>query len=259
MTDLDGWAPYYDVIHDGLPGEAEFYVNYAKIIGGTALELGCGTGRIALPMAMAGVDVIGLDKSQAMLQRCKDKMAAIGNVKGDLQLVIGDMENFDLKARFDFIFMAYRTFMHLLTSEAQRSCLTKVREHLNDGGVFIFNTWLPKIRQILYFSTGHKQDDFNKIGEYAMPSGTTLIHHHTASCDEFGQLLIEKHRLQERDLKGNVINKATLPLVRAWATYREIDNLVRACGFEVLACHGDFNNGPLTCDSSEMVWLLRKK
>ena len=63
MAEFDAWARYYDLIHEGLPGEAEFFVGQAARLGGQTLELGCGTGRLAVAMAMSGADVVGLAAS----------------------------------------------------------------------------------------------------------------------------------------------------------------------------------------------------
>ena len=99
QPEFDGWAPYYDLIHKGLPGEAEFYVGQAVRIGGPTLELGCGTGRVAIPMAMSGVDVIGLDLSPRMLELCREKSEAVSPLQGSIELVEGDMATFDFHAK----------------------------------------------------------------------------------------------------------------------------------------------------------------
>ena len=78
MADFDVWAAYYDLVHKGLPGEAEFYLGQAVKRGGPVLEVGCGTGRIAISMAMSGLDVTGIDNSAGMLALCREKMAAVG-------------------------------------------------------------------------------------------------------------------------------------------------------------------------------------
>ena len=87
MAEFDAWAEYYDIIHQGLSGEAEFYVGQAVRIGGRTLELGCGTGRIAIPMAMSGVAVTGLDRSDAMLAICREKLSAAGPLSGSPRLL----------------------------------------------------------------------------------------------------------------------------------------------------------------------------
>jgi SAM-dependent methyltransferase len=258
MAEYDGWAAYYDIIHRGLPGEAEFYIGQAVRIGGVTLELGCGTGRLAIPMAMSGVNVVGLDKSRLMLEECWDKCEAVGETPGRLWLVQGDMERFALGRSFDFIAMAYRTFMHLLTPDAQRRCLANVREHMKPDGLFALNAWAPRPSAIaahLKKSRGHSKI----VAEYAVPGDDLRVRDECVSrYDEYAQLLIEEHELFVVDCRGAVVDTARLELVRAWTTVREMENLVRLSGFEIEALFGDFDCTPFTRHSTEMIWILRR-
>lgn len=255
----DGWAEYYDIIHEGLPGEAEFYVELAVRTGGKALELGVGTGRIAIPMAMTGVDVVGLDNSMAMLRECSGKLRAVGETKGRLTLFQADMAAFELDARFSFIAMAYRTFMHLLTQEDQRRCLAAVRRHLCDGGVFALNTWVPKLRQIMFLSGLPSASARNLAGKHRVPgTDITIEHYHAASYNDFDQTLDEEHFVTEVADDGSILRETSLPFARAWTSPREMRNLIALCGFRARGVYGDFSLAPLDEDSSEMVWILEK-
>ncbi len=253
----DPWADFYDAVHLGLPGEAEFYVGQAVRRGGAVLELGCGTGRIAIPMAMSGVDVTGLDNSKAMLAVCRRKLRAVGRVPGKLKLVHADMRDFDLGRRFDFIAMAYRTFMHLLTPPDQRRCLETVRRHLADDGRFILNCWAPRpstLTPVRACSAGLLQF----AGRHPLDDEHSLIHFCATICDEHRQILSEEHVIHVVDENGTVLRTETLPMERAWITPREMDNLVRLCGFDVEAVFGDFDCQPFDAASTEMIWVLRK-
>lgn len=259
MTEYDGWAPYYDLIHKGVPGEAEFYTGQAVRRAGKTLEIGCGTGRIAIPMAMSGVDVTGMDISPAMLEVCREKLDAVGEVPGRLELVEADMADFDLGNRFDFIAIPYRTFMHLLTQEKQRSCLRCVRRHLAEDGLFAFNVWAARPSAIVPHLGGEGQPKTHFAGEYDVPEmNLALTHYFSAVYDEYTQRLVETHWVQELDRQGREMDGTTLSLTRAWTTYREMDNLVRLCGFKPDAVLGDFDCTPFNRDSTEMVWLLHR-
>ncbi|HIJ66191.1 MAG TPA: class I SAM-dependent methyltransferase [Candidatus Hydrogenedentes bacterium] len=257
MAVYDRWAEFYDIVHQGLPGEAEFYVGQAVRIGGRTLELGCGTGRIAIPIAMSGGDVTGLDNSGPMLERCRAKLRAVGKTAGALRLVQADMTDFDLGEQFDLIVMPYRTFMHLMTPAAQRRCLETARRHLQRDGVFMLNMWVPKPLQIAAQS-GPQGGGLRLAGRYPIPSSAdTLVHYCSSTYDEAEQLLIEEHLIHEVDAAGRVRRSVTLPLVRTWVTRREMDNLVRLCGFAVEALFGDFDCRPFGASSTEMLWVLR--
>jgi len=259
MAAFDNWADYYDLIHEGLPGDAMFYVGQAVRHGGPVLELGTGTGRIAILMAMSGIDVIGIDNSPAMLERCREKMHAIGPIKGSVALVCANMTQFELAARFPFIAMPYRAFMHLLTPEDQRRCLMTAHRHLEDNGVLILDSWAATPAAIVTILGAPEAEDLKCIGRYPLPGrNETLLHRCAISCDESHQRIIETHVIQEVDEHEKVRDEVRLPLVRVWTTPREMDNLVRLCGFNVVDVLGDFAGRPFTPESTEMIWVLKK-
>ncbi len=259
LLELDAWAPYYDLVHQGLSGEAEFYVGQALRHGGEALELGCGTGRICIAMAMSGVRATGLDFSPAMLDICREKYRAVGEVRGALELRRADMRDFDLGARFRFIAMPYRAFMHLLTAEDQLACLSSVRKHLRDDGCFILNLWAARPSAIAGMSAGGGDSDFALAGIYPVPGGdTSIVHFHAARYDEHEQLIVERHRMQEKDPSGAFVREETLTMTRSWIGPREMEHLVGRAGFAVDAVLGDFDAHPFGPESTEMIWVLRK-
>ncbi|HNZ16877.1 MAG: class I SAM-dependent methyltransferase [Candidatus Hydrogenedentes bacterium] len=252
------WADYYDIVHTGLPGEAEFYVGQAVRTRAETLELGCGTGRIAIPMAMSGVNVVGLDNSKAMLRQCREKKRRIGPTPGRLRLVEGDMSDFDLGQVFDLAVMPYRAFMHLLTPESRASCLACVYRHLRPGGLFILNVWVPRERDL----AAHRARERGTIvfaGRYPL-AGTQreLAHSVAAWCDEERQILEEQHQLQEVDRRGEVTYSAILPMQRAWLTPVQMRRLLETQHFAVDAVFGDFECAPYTAESTEMIWVASR-
>lgn len=258
MAEFDRWAEYYDFIHLGLTGETEFYVAEAVRCGGEVLELGCGTGRICIPMAMSGVRVTGLDLSEGMLAVCREKLAAVGPVPGKLTLVHGDMRDFNLGVSFSRVIAAYRTFMHLLTPDDQMRCLASVRRHLAPEGRFILNVWAAKPSAIAGRIGGNGTNAEQHIGDYTVPGeGTRLTHYHSAEYDEHLQIIQERHRIEEYDASGRLVGSEILPLRRAWLTPREMEHLVRRCGFEIEGLFGDFRGEPFNAQSTEMIWILR--
>lgn len=258
MAEYDQWADFYDLIHPGLPGEAEFYVGQAARIGGDALEIGCGTGRIAIPMAMSGVNVTGLDNSSAMLERCQDKLESVGEVLGDLRLVHEDMRDFDLNRTFDFIAMPYRTFMHCETLEEQYCCLRAIRRHMDDHTLFALNLWAARPSQIAPH-LGPAAGGLHFVQRYPLEEdGESLLHFSGSRYDEYYQQLAEDHLLQFADAEGRIVETRVLALVRTWVTRREMEALITLNGFAVEALMGDFSGGPFTRESGEMIWLLKK-
>jgi SAM-dependent methyltransferase len=258
MAEFDAWAEFYDRIHRGLPGEAEFYVGQAVRLRRRVLELGCGTGRLAIPMAMSGVHVVGLDISKPMLDVCQESLRQVGKVSGSLSLLQADMAEFALGATFGLVVMAYRTFMHLLTPGEQRACLKAIRDHLEPDGLLMLNVWAAKPTLI----APHARDAQSApvlAGQYPAPTGTNILLHYCSSAyDEYRQLISEEHLIHEVSKRGVIKRKVELSLLRAWTTPREMDNLARLCGFEVEAVFGDFDCNPFAETSAEMIWILRR-
>ena len=104
--------------------DVPFYLAEATIAGGPLLELGCGTGRLLIPLLSTGVEVSGLDASAAMLEVANQKREQLSpELASRLQLHQGEMSNFELRKEFALILIAFRSFQFLLTAKAQRHCL----------------------------------------------------------------------------------------------------------------------------------------
>ena len=138
-------AKYYDSDNkDMLKDDIDFYIDYANILDGKVLELGCGTGRITIPIASAGHQIWGLDVSEPMLDILREKAKCESEItNANLNISIGDMRNFTLNQKFKFIFIPFRTFQNLITKEEQKNCLKCCHEHLTNDGLFIVNVFKP--------------------------------------------------------------------------------------------------------------------
>lgn len=256
---FDAWAEYYDLIHKGAPGDVEFYVCQALRGEGKVLELGCGTGRIAIPMAVAGADVVGVDNSKKMLDLCGAKLRRLPLISGALRLELANMESFAVEESFGLAIMSYRTILHLLTVDAALRCFQSVGKHLVSNGVFIVNTWRPRPQDII---RDNNRDDVSLrlVGRYLLTrGGRHLLHYVKTTFTKTTQILHEEHVLHEVDRLGVVRKTSILPMTRRWITPSEITRLAEQCGFEIEGVFGDFECSPFTETSTEGIWLLRKK
>lgn len=123
----------------------QFYIGQARESGGRVLELGCGSGRLTIPIALEGIDIVGADLSPSMLGRARVKGAAAGLRIPFVQL---DMRQFDLGTRFSAILIPWNALLHLLTIEDLKQCFASVRRHLAPGGKLVFDVskWdLPRL------------------------------------------------------------------------------------------------------------------
>jgi SAM-dependent methyltransferase len=135
----------YDLFHGGgmLEGDVEFYLDCARQYGSPILEIGAGTGRILIPLAAAGHELVGLDISAAMLAVAATKLKAQADVAGRTQLIEADMTDFDLQRHFPMIIVAARSFQHLLTPNEQRQALGCIHRHLVPGGHLVLDLFDP--------------------------------------------------------------------------------------------------------------------
>ena len=128
-----------DVYTDDIP----FYIDYAKKQGGEVLELACGTGRVSIPIAEAGINVTGIDLSPEMLNVFQNKLNDKPELSGKVNLIHGNIAHFELKRKFPLIIIPFRAFLCLTDEQDIANSLACIYKHLTDDGLFIidvFNT-----------------------------------------------------------------------------------------------------------------------
>jgi len=140
-------AGAYDEISLGVPGDVEFYVALAREAGGPVVELGAGTGRVAIPMALAGAEVIAIDREPAMLAIAREKAAAAG-IRDRLQFIEDDMRSFAIEQPAALVVIPHRTFLHNLTEADQEATLAACRRALRPEGRLALNVFNPDLTLI---------------------------------------------------------------------------------------------------------------
>jgi SAM-dependent methyltransferase len=140
-------ADFYDhVVAYATREDVSFYVDEALAADGPVLEIGCGTGRVLIPTARAGVAIAGLDASRSMLDECRRKVAAESpEARSRITLHEGDMRDFDIGRSFALVTIPFRPFQHLLTVDDQLECLACIRRHLEAGGRLILDLFNPSL------------------------------------------------------------------------------------------------------------------
>ena len=136
-------APYYDA-NPTIPDDLAFYTARLPSADAAVLELGCGTGRVLLPLAAACGSVYGLERSPAMLARCRQKLQAAGMPPTKAWAALGDITHFALGCSFDLIIAPYRVFQLLETEALMAGLFRCVRAHLAPGGTCILNVFHPQ-------------------------------------------------------------------------------------------------------------------
>lgn len=257
VDDYQTYAAFYDFHARGVPGDVAFYVDEARRAGAPVLELACGTGRITLPIAEAGVDIVGLDLSPEMLALARVKLAvAPAEVQRRVQLIPGDMRTFALEQRFRLIAIPFRAFLHLLTVEDQRAALARIRAHLADGGRLIFNVFDPRLDILAAHATA-LGSALKYVDEFVHPiTGHKVIVWDTRQYDQTRQIIEQYFIFEEVGDHGQVVAKTYSPLTLRYCFRYELQHLLALCGFEVEALYGDFGRGPFR-PGGEQIWVAR--
>jgi SAM-dependent methyltransferase len=223
MREID--AIYRDGAHyDRLFGQGyvEFWLSQARRQRGPVLELGCGTGKLSIPLAKAGYSVVGLDNSAALLQYAATKSS-------DVKWVEGDMRRFDLQERFDLIMLPSNNLGHLHTPEDFCNCINGVKRHLLPGGVFIIDVFVPNVKLLLRSS-----EEEYVLDEYDNPGGLgrvrVLARSHYESATQIMRTTTIRKIAGQPDLVGSLDLKMYFP--------RELEAIVRCNGLRMAARYG---------------------
>ena len=262
--DLGGYEQYarvadlydYVVPYRSRPDVA-FFVDAARDAGSPVLEVGCGTGRVLIRTARAGIDIVGLDASAAMLAVCRERLQnEPAPVQSRVQLVQADMRTFDLDRTFTLVTIPFRPFQHLVTVEDQLSCLESIRKHLVDGGTLILDLFNPSLDALVDQPVG---EEFGDEPEFCMPDGRRVIRRH--------RLLTHDRPAQSTQVE--LIYYVTHPdgreerLVQGfWMRYLfrfEAEHLLARAGFDVQHLYAGFDKRAYgSTYPGELIFVARK-
>ena len=249
----------YDAAVPVEPREIEFYFDLARgaqTKGSPTLEIACGTGRVAIPVARKGIPMTGLDVSPAMLAVAREKAAGVDSVRW----VEGDMRLFDLGELFGLATIPAGSFHLLLTTEEQLSCLSCIRRHLVPGGrlalsldnpdIVAMGEWLSSKRGVLQRQPG--RDHVHPETGNSVKSWVTR-EFRPAVQEELWTSLRE-----ELDDGGVVVSREYSMMTMRYIFRYEMEHLFARAGFEVEALYGDYNRVEFDDSSPEMVWVARR-
>jgi SAM-dependent methyltransferase len=164
-----------------------FFVDAAARARGPVLELGCGSGRVLVPTARAGIEIVGLDSSAQMLAVCRERlMREPRQVQEKASLVHADMRRFDLGRTFTLATIPFRPFQHLLTVDDELACLSCIRRHLADEGLLIFDLFNPSLDALVNTPLGQ---EISTEPEFSTPDGRRVTRSFKiVASDRFSQI-----------------------------------------------------------------------
>ena len=240
---------HYDRLFDGQC--PPFYLEEAQRIGGPILELACGTGRIAIPLAQAGFAVTGIDRAPSMLAEARRK-AAVAQVSLTLHEV--DMRDFDLGEKFNFVFLAVNALCHLLTLEDFEGCMAAVRRHLRPDGRFVVEVFVPRLSVLL-----RSNDERHPLSEYDDPGGRGQVQ--VTECTNYNPATqinynTTYYKFAAQD-EGKQAEEEVGELTMRMYFPAELDALFKYNGFVIEHKFGGFDRRPFDAQAGMQLFVLK--
>jgi SAM-dependent methyltransferase len=232
MSAYDPIARLYDPWSTSVVEDISFYVDEALAAKGPVVELGVGTGRIAIPTAMAGVPVIGVDSSAGMLEVCARRGREAG-VDGLLDLRLGDLRRPPVDERVRLVTCPFRAFLHLRDDDERLEALRAARSLLAPDGRLVFDVFAPS------------RDDIEETHGRWIEREPEIFER--ADWDLGAQTLT----LSVRGPQGES------SMVLWWLEPPRWHSLLAEAGFAVEACYGWFDRQPYT-GGEDTVWIARR-
>jgi SAM-dependent methyltransferase len=228
----DAIADLYDSWSRSVVEDVAFYVDEARAAGGPVVELGVGTGRIALPIARAGIPVIGIDSSERMLEVCRRRAERMG-VEGRLDLRLGDLRDPPVDRTTRLVLCPFRSYLHLRTDADRRKALHAARQLLQPGGRLVFDVFAPAPDDIAETNGRwlEREPEIYERADWDAGNRSFVLH-----------------------VRGPAAETA---MELAWTSPEEWRRLLEDAGFEVLACYGWFDRRPYE-GGEDTVWVARR-
>jgi SAM-dependent methyltransferase len=202
--------------------------------GGAALELGIGTGRIALPLSRKGISVHGIDLSPDMIKQLQSKPGA-----NTIGVTIGDFATTKVNGSFQLVFLVFNTITNLTTQDAQVACFGNAAAHLKPGGCFVIETFIPQLR-LLPPGEIIRPHQFNQsrldFDEYDVATQGLVSHHY-------------------RNVNG-AFRGHSLPFRYVWPS--ELDLMAKLAGMKLRERFSDWYRQPFTSESTAHISVWEK-
>ncbi len=236
-------GPHYDAENVDLVADIPFYLERAQQADGPVLEIACGTGRVTIPLAKAGIDVVGLDLTPTMLAWAREK-AARGGVA--IEWVEADCRSFSLGRQFALTFCAFNSMQHLHDRESLEAFFECVRAHLLPGGRFIVDVFNPNVTIL---SREHEQRF--PVFTYPNPDGGGDVYvEETTDYDDAAQV---SHTLWHYTMGGTPEIQTEQIDLRCFYP-QELDMLLHYNGFRIVVKLGNYEGKPFgTGDGAQIA------
>jgi SAM-dependent methyltransferase len=241
-------AALYDLFYGDYDDDVALYESFARRGETPVLELGIGSGRVALRLARAGIDVVGIDSSPHMLARLRAALDAEPPVAKRVRALQADLRDFSVGERFDLVFCAANTFQHLLTTDDQVATLRCIAAHLSDGGIFV--TKLQSPRAVDWGAEGGGlQLQPSKLD----PATGEIVMRFAARLALPASMCVRNTRIYDRIAADGSVRRSVMEYTLKYMTADELRLVLDAAGMRLLHLYGDHDLSPFTEDSDSMI------
>ncbi len=250
-------AKFYDGAYQNNPNlkDIPFYVDLARQFGGPVLELGCGTGRVLLEIARAGIEICGVDNSKEQLSILTSKLTKeMGEVRNRVSTFTRDMRSLTLGRKFPLVIIPFRPMQHMYTVDDQIAALTSARNHLTPDGILAFDVFHPDYTLLLE-PLGKEVLEL----EWQVPEkpGLTVRRYFKRTAVHFLQQLFEAEFVFRTFDGERLVAEERAPFRMSYYTYPQLLLLFRVCGLQIVEQYGSFAKDPIEV-RKEMIFLLRR-
>ena len=243
-------AEFYDELLEGELDDLPFWSELLKNLPGPALEVGCGTGRILLPLLQAGHSIDGMDSSKRMIALLKEKASEAGH---EVDARVQTMEELDMGKSYELVFIPGFSLQMVDSRELVKQSLQRFHDHLNPGG---------KLAISLFFPWEELEED--EPGDWRLrkkvkrADGTRLVCHQSTVINNEDQSLVVENRYRLLDKDRKMVDEEFRDIRLLWFYPHEFHLLLEECGFELLDTYSDFQEEPMDEHSPHAVFLARK-
>jgi SAM-dependent methyltransferase len=277
MTDPSGYAdyPFTAEFYDHFAPYKErtdlaFFVQAAQESGGPVLEVGCGTGRVLIPIARAGIEITGLDLAESMLAVCRERLAAEPpQVQSRVRLVQADMRNFDLTSQgathfgsalhlppYKLVTLPFRPFQHLLTVEDQLACLACLHRHLAADGRLVLDLFNPSFAFLASDTLGQ---ELGQEPEFAMPDGRRITRRSKIVARDYFTQVNQVELIYYVTHPDGRTERLVHPFPMRYLFRYEAEHLLARAGFAVEQLYADYDRSPYGAKyPGELIFVAKK-
>jgi SAM-dependent methyltransferase len=233
------WAPFYDELFSDFDSEIEFLKPFAGDPP-RALELAIGSGRIALPLSRAGVEVTGIDISDDMIGLLRAKPGGDG-----IRIIKGDFADVAVDETFPLVYLAFNTLFALLDQDRQVECFVNTARVLEPGGHFVLDAFVPDMTRFDRYQTRMAVESIT----------STQAHAYELSIHDPVAQRVVSHHVRRLDDGSTVV----LPVTIRYAWPAEVDLMARVAGLDLEDRFGWYDRRRFTEQSGQHVSVYRKR